>query len=261
MHRDWLDNPVTADAPETAQGISDFVEGFLAYETKAVNVLAAAEADPANCLANAYAGALHLFLESPAAPGLARPWLDKAAALAITPVHIPNTSKGKNASDIALVIDALDLLHGGRLDGFVLVSSDGDFTRLAQRIREQGVDVWGVGNANTPPALRMACKRFVTVENLVSDDSGQKSDKSSGKSRGDRNDLNRAYQMIANALSDSDDPDGWATLSWLGRQVTQRYPDFDPRSFGHKRLTDLVRAIDKLESSRDGSEHRVRVRP
>ncbi|MGG7568495.1 tetratricopeptide repeat protein [Rhodovulum sp. DZ06] len=80
MHRDWLDNPVTAEGPATARGISDFVEGFVAYETKAVNVLEAAKQDPGNLLANAYTGALHLFLESPEAPALARPWLDKAAA-------------------------------------------------------------------------------------------------------------------------------------------------------------------------------------
>jgi uncharacterized LabA/DUF88 family protein len=88
--------------------------------------------------------------------------------LALVPHHQPANTVGKNASDIALVIDAMDLLHSGRFDGFVLISSDSDFTRLASRIREHGLDVYGIGQQKTPEAFRKACKRFIFVENYPS---------------------------------------------------------------------------------------------
>jgi len=95
-----------------------------------------------------------------------RGWQDKLAAHAVVPHQQFANTRGKNSADIALVIDAMDLLHSGRFDGFVLVSSDGDFTRLASRIREQGLHVFGIGRRNTPAAFRKACKRFIFVENL-----------------------------------------------------------------------------------------------
>ncbi|MBL9060090.1 MAG: NYN domain-containing protein, partial [Mangrovicoccus sp.] len=93
-------------------------------------------------------------------------WSKKLANLAIVPIQAPSNTRGKNSSDIALVIDAMDILHTGRFDGFVLVSSDSDFTRLASRIREQGMDVFGMGEQKTPESFRRACKRFIYVENL-----------------------------------------------------------------------------------------------
>jgi len=156
-----------------------------------------------------------------------------------------------------LVIDAMDLLHSGRMDGFVLVSSDSDFTRLAQRIREQGVDVFGMGEKKTPEAFRMACKRFLWVENLGVDGT-QTADQ--GKTANNGGDLNRAYQLISNVLSDSNDAEGWARLSWLGSQIVQRYSDFDTRTFGYKRLSDLIRATGRFEEQGEGAEHRVRLR-
>ncbi|MEM8556153.1 MAG: NYN domain-containing protein, partial [Pseudomonadota bacterium] len=93
-------------------------------------------------------------------------WSKKLAQLAIVPIQAPSNTRGKNASDISLVIDAMDILHQGIFHGFVLVSSDSDFTRLASRIREQGLDVYGMGEQKTPEAFRMACKRFIYVENL-----------------------------------------------------------------------------------------------
>ena len=96
-------------------------------------------------------------------------WSEQVASLGLVPHHQPANTVGKNASDIALVIDAMDLLHSGRFDGFVLVSSDSDFTRLASRIREQGLDVYGIGEKKTPDAFRQACKRFIFVENLGDD--------------------------------------------------------------------------------------------
>ena len=97
-------------------------------------------------------------------------WQEKLPTLALVPHHQPANTVGKNSSDIALVIDAMDLLHTGRFDGFVLISSDSDFTRLASRIREQGLDVYGIGQKKTPDAFRKACKRFIFVENLLHQD-------------------------------------------------------------------------------------------
>ena len=98
-----------------------------------------------------------------------RSWERKLAGLAVVPHQQFAYTKGKNSSDIALVIDAMDLMHTGRFDGFVLVSSDSDFTRLASRLREQGLQVFGIGRRNTPEAFRKACKRFIFIENLLSD--------------------------------------------------------------------------------------------
>lgn len=184
--------------------------------------------------------------------GSTKPWLDKLASLSIAPIHSPKNSAKKNAADIALVIDAMDLLSSSRFDGFALVSSDSDFTKLAQRIREQGIDVFGFGNLQTPQAFRMACKQFITVENL-------------GKSptlsrvKGQRP-LNHAFQLISNVISDTSDPDGWASLGWLGQQLVQRYPDFDARSYGHKRLSDLVREVGRFEEDGQGASARIRAR-
>jgi uncharacterized LabA/DUF88 family protein len=110
-------------------------------------------------------------------------WSGVQAEFGIVPHHQPANTVGKNASDIALVIDAMDLMHSGRFDGFVLVSSDSDFTRLASRIREQGLDVYGIGQQKTPDAFRKACKRFIFVENILGEaDKDQKSpDASQGR--------------------------------------------------------------------------------
>ena len=176
-------------------------------------------------------------------------WLRLHNRLGLMPQHQPQTAQGKNASDIALVIDAMDLMHGNRVDGVVLVSSDSDFTRLAQRLREQGLAVYGMGEAKTPEAFRMACKQFFLVENL-GDDAAPPAEKAS---------LNHAYQLIANVMQKSCDEEGWIALGPLGHLLTQRYPDFDPRSYGVKRLSDLIKAIDKLQITGSGSAMRARM--
>lgn len=185
-------------------------------------------------------------------------WLELQPQLGLVPVHQPKNTVGKNASDIALVVDAMDLMHSGRFDGFVLVSSDSDFTRLAQRLREEGLDVVGMGEQKTPLAFRMACKLFITVENLTQ--SASTAEKPKGNGKGDGPDLNTAYQMISNAAADTNDPEGWAGLAFLGQQLTKRYPDFDARSFGYKRLSELIRAINRFEETGEGADHKIRPR-
>jgi len=183
------------------------------------------------------------------------PWLELQAKLGLVTQHQPKTSVGKNASDIALVIDAMDLLHSGRVDSFILVSSDSDFTRLAQRIREQGMDVYGMGEMKTPQAFRMACKRFITVENLDCDSDQRPADQST---QVEHMQLNHAYQLIRNVATVTADSEGWISLGPLGSQLVQRYPDFDSRSYGYKRLSDLVRATERFEENGSGGTLKVR---
>ncbi|NNU81295.1 NYN domain-containing protein [Halovulum dunhuangense] len=189
---------------------------------------------------------------SPAMKG----WSGAQAGLGIVPHHQPANTVGKNASDIALVIDAMDLLHSGRFDGFVLVSSDSDFTRLAQRIREQGKDVYGIGQKKTPEAFRMACKRFIYIENL-----GVTEEAPAAEAQARKEPLARGEQLVRNALSDVEDSEGWAELGRVGMQLSQRYPDFDPRSYGHRKLSDLIGATARFEIRSEGNAHYIRLLP
>ena len=178
-------------------------------------------------------------------------WNKVQAEFGLVPHHSPANTVGKNASDIALVIDAMDLMHSGRFDGFVLVSSDSDFTRLASRIREQGLDAFGIGAQKTPEAFRKACKRFIYLENL-SQAEQEGTPKPSGKK------LNEARDLLFKAMDSLDQDGEWYALGRLGQQVTAANPDFDTRSYGHKKLSDLVAAIKVLETRKDGNQLMVR---
>lgn len=182
-------------------------------------------------------------------------WAKKVAALGLVADQQFSNTKGKNASDIGLVIAAMDFLHSGLFDGFVLVSSDSDFTRLAARIREQGLDVYGIGEKKTPEAFRMACKRFIYVENLSagSDDPpraaarNEPSDSASAPKPGNKEAPSKAIPLIVAAMR-AIDPDGeWYTLGPLGQFITQANPDFDTRTYGSAKLSDLVRKLPRFE--------------
>ncbi|MEM9009616.1 MAG: NYN domain-containing protein [Pseudomonadota bacterium] len=167
--------------------------------------------------------------------GQLRAWEKKLAPLAIVPFWQPANTVGKNSSDIALVIDAMDLVHSGRFDGFCLVSSDSDFTRLASRIREQGLDVYGFGERKTPEAFRQACKRFFYVENL-GDVEGEKAPGTKAKTEKP----SAVAPLVRAAMEACDDDDGWVRLGPLGQQLQATHPDFDPRTFGSRKLSDLL---------------------
>ena len=144
----------------------------------------------------------------------------------------------KNAADIALVIDAMDMMHKGKLDGFCLISSDSDFTRLAQRLREDGLLVYGFGERKTPEAFRNACNRFIYVENL--DGSGtDKASAAAGSAPEKKESPKKAVSIIAKAIEDGDD-DGWAHLGTVGSRIQGAAPDFDPRTYGCPNLSTLV---------------------
>ncbi|MCB1394899.1 MAG: NYN domain-containing protein [Rhodobacter sp.] len=175
-------------------------------------------------------------------------WNEKMPSLALVPHHQPANTVGKNSSDIALVIDAMDLLHSGRFDGFVLVSSDSDFTRLASRIREQGLDVYGIGERKTPEAFKKACKRFIFVENLIgeAEPKAQKGDAPAA-----------AIPMINNAMQAIDPDQEWFPLGQLGQAIQANHPDFDSRTYGCAKLSDLIERAGRYRLRRNGNQVEV----
>lgn len=181
-------------------------------------------------------------------------WAKKVAALGLVADQQFSNTKGKNASDIGLVISAMDFLHSGLFDGFVLVSSDSDFTRLAARVREQGLDVYGVGEKKTPEAFRMACKRFIYVENLGGEEApAQPQPKAGGTveplpaQRGAKEAPAKAIPLIIQAMRAIDPEGEWYSLGQIGQYITQGAPDFDTRTYGSTKLSDLVRKISRFE--------------
>ncbi|WP_041669903.1 NYN domain-containing protein [Cereibacter sphaeroides] len=181
-------------------------------------------------------------------------WAKKVAALGLVADQQFSNTKGKNASDIGLVISAMDFLHSGLFDGFVLVSSDSDFTRLAARIREQGLDVYGIGEKKTPEAFRMACKRFIYVENLGSDEAPAREPRPADepqqppaqRSR-DKEEPMKAIPLIAAAMRAIDPEGEWYSLGQIGQFITQANPDFDTRTYGSAKLSDLIKKISRFE--------------
>lgn len=182
-------------------------------------------------------------------------WSRVQADFGLVPHHQPANTVGKNASDIALVIDAMDLMHTGRFDGFVLISSDSDFTRLASRIREQGIDVFGMGMQKTPSAFVKACKRFIYLENLGDREEDDTAPERSSASRP----LSEARDLILKAMDAIDQDDDWYALGKLGQFITAANPDFDTRSFGKRKLSDLVAALKRFETRR-GEGNQILVR-
>jgi len=174
--------------------------------------------------------------------------------------NFANTT-GKNASDIALVIDAMDLLLSGRFDGFCLVSSDSDFTRLAARIREQGVDVFGFGEQKTPESFRQACRRFIFTENLLPAPPASSSQQPTPGARS-RQSAAAALPLLRKVIEQMESDDGWVSLGDFGQRVTNLAPDFDARTYGHAKLSDLVANSGAFELDRsEGRRLRIRLKP
>jgi hypothetical protein len=151
----------------------------------------------------------------------------------------------------------MDLLHSGRFEGFCLVSSDSDFTRLAARIREEGVDVYGFGEQKTPESFRQACRRFIYTENLLPQEPAKTGGVETQKSL---EPPQNAADLIRRVLVEMESEEGWVSLGLLGTQLLNRYPDFDPRTYGHKKLSDLVRSLVAFELQKgEGGHLRVRL--
>jgi uncharacterized LabA/DUF88 family protein len=170
---------------------------------------------------------------------------------AITPVQQYSYTQGKNSSDSALIIDAMDLLYSGKLDGFCIVSSDSDFTRLAIRLRESGMKVIGIGQKKTPTSLISACDRFIFLE--VLDDVVQKKlpkEKTGITKRAPEKPTTRVddqtIELIESTIEDIGDDDGWAFLGDVGNLIVRKKPDFDPRNYGFAKLTPLLKSLSDI---------------
>ena len=186
-------------------------------------------------------------------------WADILQKYAIDPYQQFAYTTGKNASDIALVIDAMDLLHSGRFDGFCLVSSDSDFTRLASRLREEGADVYGFGAQKTPESFRQACRRFVYTENLLPEAEVSAPEEGSPKTRPS---ASAAVPILTRAIGQMETEDGWVGLGVVGQRLANIASDFDPRTYGFRKLSDLVRQTGAFEMDQpEGRAVRIRAKP
>lgn len=192
-------------------------------------------------------------------------WSRELNLRAILPVHQNAFTKGKNSTDLRLIIDAMDLLYAGNVEAFAIVSSDSDFTSLALRLRESGKTVYGMGRRRTNASLQNACDKFILLEVLGEDDAQDGTDQSDADSdKGDdepdespRINLQSALTKAVNATADDD---GWTTVSAIGNHLSRTRASFDSRSFGHAKLSTLVAAQGYLETEAEGRQTLVRLK-
>ena len=177
-------------------------------------------------------------------PGL-KGWKEVLLLYSIQPIQQFGYTSGKNATDSALIIDAMDLLYTSKFDGFCIVSSDSDFTKLASRIREAGLFVYGFGERKTPKAFVSACDKFIFTEVLRSKDdySEQISRKPTSVLKKDT----KLVNLLRNAVESSSDDSGWAHLASVGSNIAKQSPEFDPRNYGYKKLRELIAATRLFE--------------
>ncbi|MEZ7499733.1 NYN domain-containing protein [Flavobacterium sp. Arc3] len=204
-------------------------------------------------------------------------WKSVLLEHAITPIQQYSYTVGKNSSDSAMIIDAMDLLYSDKVDGFCIVSSDSDFTRLAIRLRESGMKVIGIGEKKTPNSFIVACDRFIYIEVLDgaiqkkakkrSADTKKPAGKPAGKTieKPVEKSLNKidtqTIELIETTIEDICDDDGWAFLGDVGNLIVKRKPEFDPRNYGFAKLTPMLKSltdileIDERESEKKGIKH------
>lgn len=209
-------------------------------------------------------------------------WRDVLLPHAITPVQQFAYTKGKDATDMILIIDAMDLLYAGALDGFCIVSSDSDFTPLASRIRENGLSVYGFGKKSTPEAFKKACDKFIFIENLISENELKNSEDeevtsaqvrkifesnkiSDSKLANQLKDnivtdvMDRAtLNLIYKAVKDNADENGWSNLGMVGLYISAVKPDFDSRNYGRAKLSGLIKTLNLFETKVEMSQMYLR---
>jgi uncharacterized LabA/DUF88 family protein len=167
-------------------------------------------------------------------------WKEHLLQHSIQPIQQFGYTSGKNSTDSSLIIDAMDLLYSGKFDGFCIVSSDSDFTRLASRIREAGLIVYGFGERKTPKAFVSACDKFIFTEVLRSKDNGN--EKISRKTTSELKQDAKLVNLLRNAVEASSDDSGWAHLGTVGSNIAKQASEFDPRNYGYKKLGELMSA-------------------
>jgi len=177
-------------------------------------------------------------------------WKNILLENAITPVQQYGYTTGKNATDSAMIIDAMDILYSEKVNGFCLVSSDSDFTRLATRLREAGMKVFGIGEKKTPDPFIVACDKFIYIEILKSqtEDESAESVKSQPVQKNNVDNITpKVIKLIASTISDLADEDGWAFLGDVGNLLQKKQPNFDSRNYGFQKLTPLIKSIKKFD--------------
>ena len=195
-------------------------------------------------------------------------WKSVLLENAITPVQQYSYTKGKNSTDSALIIDGMDILYSGKVDGFCIVSSDSDFTRLATRLREAGMKVIGIGERKTPHPFIVACDKFIYLEIITSSTAAldtvpevRKRGKPVVKKKKteDTDTQTPAHivkRLIASSITDLADENGWAYLGDVGNLILKKQPDFDPRNYGFPKLTPLIRSLDfEIDERESGQNH------
>ena len=174
-------------------------------------------------------------------------WKNVLLENAVNPIQQYGYTQGKNSTDSAMIIDAMDILYSEKVDGFCLVSSDSDFTRLATRLREAGMNVIGIGEKKTPDPFIVACDRFIYIE-ILKDQSKDRSTKEKETKKSEVDKITpKVVRLISSTISDVADDDGWAFLGDVGSLLQKKQPNFDSRNYGFQKLTPMIDAIDKFE--------------
>lgn len=186
-------------------------------------------------------------------------WTRELNARAIRAIHQNAFTTGKNSTDSALIIDAMDLLYAGNVEAFALVSSDSDFTGLALRLRESGKTVYGLGRKRTPQSLQNACDRFIPLEVLGEEPADESAD-STGEGADDDSPKINLQSALTKAVNATADDEGWTTVSAIGNHLSRTQASFDPRSWGHAKLSTLVDAQAYLETEQEGRQTKVRLK-
>ncbi|MCA0154450.1 NYN domain-containing protein [Winogradskyella vincentii] len=180
-------------------------------------------------------------------------WKNMLLENAITPIQQYGYTTGKNATDSAMIIDAMDILYSEKVDGFCLVSSDSDFTRLATRLREAGMKVYGIGEKKTPNPFIVACDKFIYIE-ILKNLTEENTTASTTKSKASKNKYDvltqKDIKLIAATIDDIADDDGWAFLGDVGSLLQKKQPNFDSRNYGFQKLTPLINSIPNFETER-----------
>ncbi|GAB7087801.1 MULTISPECIES: NYN domain-containing protein [Marinifilum] len=184
-------------------------------------------------------------------------WKPALLEHAITPIQQYSYTSGKNATDSAMIIDAMDILYSGKVGGFCIVSSDSDFTRLATRLREAGMLVIGIGEKKTPNPFIVACDKFIYIEILKTKTKEKESeeDKELEKEAFDAITV-KEIKLIASTITDLSDDDGWAFLGDVGSLLQKKQPNFDPRNYGFQKLTPLIKSTGKFIIEQRDSQKR-----
>ncbi|MCW8849788.1 MAG: NYN domain-containing protein [Melioribacteraceae bacterium] len=177
-------------------------------------------------------------------------WKNVLLENAITPIQQYGYTTGKNATDSAMIIDAMDILYSEKVDGFCIVSSDSDFTRLATRLREAGMNIIGIGEKKTPEPFIVACDKFIYIEILRNKSDENETEPTKNK-LADKNNIDKitpkVIKLIASTINDLADDDGWAFLGDVGNLLQKKQPNFDSRNYGYQKLTPLIKSIKSFE--------------